>query len=110
MGVKIEDADIIRIDAIGKKKIYTFRCKKCGAVMQGGGQVLRAYCPECQKYVRRQKEKERGKTAATRKRKGGHRIGVRKTIKPKISIEEINAAARAAGMSYGAWVALHEQL
>lgn len=108
MGVKLEDADIIRIEEVDGKKIYVHRCKVCGTEMRARGDRLRKYCQKC--GVKWKCERDRCRYGIAKRGRYQRRIRTRKTIKPKISIEEINAAARAAGMSYGAWVALHEQL
>lgn len=117
MGVSLEKINLIRIEEEGKKKIYVCACKRCGKEIRAPRQHLRLYCEECGREVDREKRREWKRarresmmlSGEERRRNYTRRGGFRKTIKPKVSIEEINAAARAAGMSYGAWVAMHHE-
>ena len=80
------------------------RCARCGVVLEKR-RTNQKYCDDCRAAARREQE-----AARRLKRREGRRIGElskKKKKKPRVSqIENLNAAARKAGMSYGKYVAM----
>ena len=96
---KAHDAYKDRKNPEGKR-----RCARCGVVLEKrrGNQK---YCDDCRAAARREQD-----AARKQKQREGWRTGElpeKKKKKPRVSqIENLNAAARKAGMSYGKYVAM----
>ena len=77
-------------------------CARCGVVLE---KQNRKYCDDCRAAAKREQE-----AAKRRRQREGWRTGdlpEKKKKKPRVSqIENLNAAARKAGMSYGKYVAM----
>lgn len=85
------------------------QCVKCGNdyIASNYGRN-RKYCPPCALEVRRERDRFKHKQARDKDRSS--RLKQKADIKPKriSQIDNLAAAARAAGMSYGRYVALRE--
>ena len=90
-----------KADALRGKQ-ETKRCARCGVVLE---KQNRKYCDDCRAIARNEQE-----AAKRRRQREGWRTGdlpEKKKKKPRVSqIENLNAAARQAGMSYGKYVAM----
>lgn len=72
-------------------------CEECGLIFEKKTNNQRYCCPECKKIGQRRKSRERQRAKYVKK-------GQAKKKKPP-SLAEINQSARAAGMTYGQYMA-----
>ena len=85
------------------KKIHKFKeCKLCGNVYLAQS-INTRYCSVCRKIV----DKIQQDASNQRRKENRERQKTEKAEKANVSLEQVLAKARQAGMSYGQYVAMH---
>lgn len=78
------------------------RCESCSVEIEAKGHTL--YCPDCAKARRKEREMQK------RERMSAIKIERKPIPKPKVSIAEQDRRSKAAGMTYGKYVAKYGEV